>query len=37
MANDESLLTWLDEDKERKIYVADDFSLDFVVQGDVTC
>jgi hypothetical protein len=30
MDKDASLFTWLDEAKERKIYVADDFSLDFV-------
>jgi hypothetical protein len=36
MANDVSLFTWLEEAKERKIYVADDFSLDVVGQGDVT-
>jgi hypothetical protein len=27
---------WLDEDKERKIHVADDFSLDVASHGDVT-
>jgi hypothetical protein len=37
MAKDASLFTWLDEAKERKIYVVDDFSLDVVGQGDVTC
>jgi hypothetical protein len=36
MAKDASLFTWLDEAKERKIYVADDFALDVVGQGDVT-
>jgi hypothetical protein len=30
------LSTWFDEDKEKKIYVLDDFSLDVVGQGDVT-
>jgi hypothetical protein len=30
MDKDASLFTWLDEAKERKIYVANDFSLDFV-------
>jgi hypothetical protein len=37
MAKDASLFMWLDEAKENKIYVADDFSLDVVGQGDVTC
>jgi hypothetical protein len=32
-----SLFTWLDEAKERKIYVDDDFSLDVVGEGDVAC
>jgi hypothetical protein len=36
MAKDASLFTWLDEAKERKIYVVDDFSLDVAGQGDVT-
>jgi hypothetical protein len=35
MAKDVSLFMWLDEDKERKIYVAGDFYLDVVGQGDV--
>jgi hypothetical protein len=37
MAKDASLLTSLDEAKEREIYVVDDFTLDIVGQGDVTC
>jgi hypothetical protein len=32
-----SLFMSLDEAKERKIYVADDFSFDFFYQGHVTC
>jgi hypothetical protein len=36
MTKDASLSTWFDEDKEKKIYVLDDFSLDVVGQGDVT-
>jgi hypothetical protein len=36
MATDSSLLMWLDEAKERKIYVVDDFSLDVVGHGDVS-
>jgi hypothetical protein len=36
MAKDSSLFTWLDEAKERKIYVSDDFDLYVVGQGDVT-
>jgi hypothetical protein len=32
-----SLFTWLNEDKERKIYVVDDFSLDVVGQVIVSC
>jgi hypothetical protein len=36
MAKDASLFTSLDEANERKIYVADDFSLGIVGQGDVT-
>jgi hypothetical protein len=35
MAKDASLFTCLDEDKERKIYVVDYFSLDVVGQGNV--
>jgi hypothetical protein len=35
MAKDASLFTSLDESKERKIYVANDFSLDTAGQGDV--
>jgi hypothetical protein len=34
MAKDASLFTWLDKDRESKIYVVDDFSLDVVGQGD---
>jgi hypothetical protein len=30
MAKDASLFMWLDEAKERKIYVDDDFALDVV-------
>jgi hypothetical protein len=30
------LFTWLDEAKERKIYVVDDFALDVASQDDVT-
>jgi len=37
MDKDASLFTWLNEGKGRKIYVADEFSLDVVGQGDVTC
>jgi len=37
MAKDASLFMWLDEAKERKIYVVDDFSLDVVGQGDIAC
>jgi hypothetical protein len=37
MAKDTSLFMWLDEAKERKIYVAHDFSLDVACQGDVSC
>jgi hypothetical protein len=37
MDKDASLFMWFDEDKDRKIYVVDDFSLDVVVQGDVSC
>jgi hypothetical protein len=37
MAKDASLFTWLAKDKERKIYVDNDFALDVIVQGDVTC
>jgi hypothetical protein len=37
MSKDASLFTWLDETKERKIYVADDFALDVAGQGDVSC
>jgi hypothetical protein len=37
MTKDASLFMWLDENKERKIYVNDDFSLDCVDQGDVSC
>jgi hypothetical protein len=37
MAKDASLFTWLDEAKERKIFVVDDFSLDVSRQGDVSC
>jgi hypothetical protein len=37
MAKDASLFTWLDEAKERKIYVVYEFSLDIVGQVDVTC
>ena len=37
MAKDSSLFTSLDEAKERKIYVVDDFSLDIIGQGDVSC
>jgi hypothetical protein len=37
MDKDASLFTWLDEAKERKIYVANDFSLDVSSHGDVTC
>jgi hypothetical protein len=37
MAKDASLFTSLNEAKERKIYVVDDFSLDIVGQGDVSC
>jgi hypothetical protein len=36
MAKDASLFTWVDQAKERKIYVVDDFSLDLVGHGDVT-
>jgi hypothetical protein len=36
MDKDASLFTWLDEAKERKIYVVDDFSLEVVGQGDFT-
>jgi len=36
MDKDASFFTWLVEAEERKIYVADDFSLDVVGQGDVT-
>jgi hypothetical protein len=32
---DASLFMWLDEAKERKIYITRDFALDFVSQGDV--
>jgi hypothetical protein len=35
MNKDTSLFMWLDEAKERKIYVAIYFSLDFDGQGDV--
>jgi hypothetical protein len=37
MDKDASLFTWLDEAKERKIYVVGDFSLDVVGHGDVSC
>jgi len=37
MAKDASLFTWLDEDKERKIYVSNGFSLDVIGEGDDTC
>jgi hypothetical protein len=37
MAKDASLFTWLDEVKERKIHVADDFALDVASQGVVAC
>jgi hypothetical protein len=37
MAKDSSLFTCLDEAKESKIYVIDDFSLGVVGQVDVTC
>jgi len=37
MAKDDSLFMSLYEAKERKIYVAEDFSVDIVSQGDVTC
>jgi hypothetical protein len=37
MDKDASLFTSLDEVVERKIYVVDDFSLDIVGQGDVSC
>ena len=37
LAKDAFLFMWLDEAKERKIYVADDFALDVAGQGDVSC
>jgi hypothetical protein len=37
MDKDASLFTWLDETKEREIYVVDDFVLDVTSQGDVSC
>jgi hypothetical protein len=37
MDKDASLFTSLNEAKERKIYVVDDFSLNIVGQGDVSC
>jgi hypothetical protein len=37
MDKDASLFMSLNEAKERKIYVADDFSLDIDGQGDVSC
>jgi hypothetical protein len=36
MDKDSSFLMWLDEAKERKIHIADDFALDVVGQGVVT-
>jgi hypothetical protein len=36
MAKDVSFVTSLDEAKERKIYIDDDFSMDIVSQVDVT-
>jgi hypothetical protein len=35
MAKDASLFIWLDESKERKIEVDDDFSLDVAHEGDL--
>ena len=37
MDKDTSLFTSLNEVKERKIYVANYFTLDVVGQGDVSC
>jgi hypothetical protein len=32
----DALFTWLNEAKDRKIFIADDFSLNVSSQGDVT-
>jgi hypothetical protein len=37
MHSSHALFSWLDEVKERKIYVVDDFSLDFAGEGDISC